>query len=151
MATWWWSQIRTTCYRIPDDAEGGHCLGSHVRTRRQEIWALFWHQPPPWLGAKHLTSLPREPWGASLSRMAQNTLTPAVEIWERHFANTAENRTCSARRKVLGKIYMFYFKRELEFRSGFTINFSNSQRNQLIFQFSCFIIQRGVWGEWTGL
>lgn len=149
MANWWWSQIWTTCYRIPDDAKGAHCLGSCVRTLQQGICALFWCWPPLCLGPKCLTSLSQELWGTLLSRLAQNTLTPAVEIWERHFANTAKHRTCSVRKRALGKICKFYFKRKLEFRAGFAINFSNNQCNQLIFQFSCFIIQRGICGEWN--
>lgn len=53
------------------------------------------------LGAKHLTPLPQEPRGALLSRLAQNILTPAAEIWERCFANIAEHRICSARKKSI--------------------------------------------------
>lgn len=94
----------------PGQRQSGHSLGSHLHTWQQEICALFWCWTPPGLGAKHLTSLPREPEGAALSRLVQNTLTPAVEIWKSGFPTTTKHRTYSSGKKKQAKSKCFTSK-----------------------------------------
>lgn len=149
MATCWWCKIQPAHCGIPHGAQGGqpHAPDGWKFGSGSDMGSLCGCRQ-----LTQLTSMPQEPRGAQ--HRLKKTLPATADIWERSFPSMAKHWTCSTRekkKKKLSKIYIVYFKRQLEFGADLAVNFSHIQCNQLVFQFSCFIIQWGVWGKGTGL